>query len=387
MTDSLIETGAAGRQQSAATPAASRTFRVCLWLHRWCGLVSAPFFLVLCLTGSVLVFHNELQILLGDVPVITDYDPKASLPAAHMVEQARAHYPDRAPLYVLVDAQRPEIAMVGMAPRDDMTVGAAKPLYFHAGTAQFLQARDLLNDSLIGLVFDLHAQWLVGLPGQLFGGLIALLVMVSLVCGLVVYKPFVKRIAFGQIRRHKGSVTSQLDWHNFIGVVVMGWLMVVSLTGIFLSIGSIAFNVWRMTELKDMTAAYKNKPALSKVVSIDTAITAARAVKPDSRFTGAVFPGSEFSGLHHYGVFTSGTQAWGSKLLEITLIDAATGQVTQARTTPWYLKIIMLSEPLHFGDYGGLPLQILWLLATWLTLFITGNGAWLWWAKRHRVVA
>ena len=375
---------AARSTPSAAVPTASRTFRICLWLHRWCGLVSAPFFLVLCLTGSLLVFHNELQALLGDVPTVTDYNPTGKLPASLMVQRAKAHYTDHVPLYVITDAHQPAITTVGMAAANDMTIGSAKPLYFHSGTGQLLQTKDLMRDTFMGFVFDLHAQWLLDLPGQLFGGLIAVLVLVSLVSGIMVYAPFVKRIVFGQIRTGKGRVTSQLDWHNFVGVVVAGWLAVVTLTGAFLAIGTIAFNVWRMTQLKDMTRAYVNKPPLTAIVDVDTAIAATAQLKPDSRFMGAVFPGSEFSGNHHYGVFTSGTQAWSAKVFEITLIDAATGLMTEARATPWYLKVIMLSEPLHFGDYGGRPLQIFWLLATWLTMFITANGAWLWWAKRPK---
>ncbi len=50
---------------------------------------------------------------------------------------------------------------------------------------------------------------------------------------------------------------------------------------------------------------------------------------------------------------------------------------------PRYIQAISLSEPLHFGDYGGLPLKVFWSLCAWLTLFITANGAWLWWDKRR----
>ena len=54
------------------------------------------------------------------------------------------------------------------------------------------------------------------------------------------------------------------------------------------------------------------------------------------------------------------------------------------RSLPLYLRIIQLSQPLHFGDYGGTALKVLWVLCSWLALFITGNGAWLWWNRRRR---
>jgi uncharacterized iron-regulated membrane protein len=73
-------------------------------------------------------------------------------------------------------------------------------------------------------------------------------------------------------------------------------------------------------------------------------------------------------------------------LFRVAAIDAATGEVAAAVQPPAYLKAIVLSQPLHFGDYGGLLLKLLWTLCSWLTLFITANGAWLWWDRRRRRV-
>jgi uncharacterized iron-regulated membrane protein len=45
---------------------------------------------------------------------------------------------------------------------------------------------------------------------------------------------------------------------------------------------------------------------------------------------------------------------------------------------PWYVKTLLLSQPLHFGDYGGLPLKIVWALLDILTIIILGSGVYLW---------
>jgi len=49
---------------------------------------------------------------------------------------------------------------------------------------------------------------------------------------------------------------------------------------------------------------------------------------------------------------------------------------------PWYLRALEIARPLHFGDYGGLPLQIIWALLDLLTLVILGSGVYLWIARR-----
>jgi uncharacterized iron-regulated membrane protein len=43
-----------------------------------------------------------------------------------------------------------------------------------------------------------------------------------------------------------------------------------------------------------------------------------------------------------------------------------------------------LSQPLHFGDYGGRPMQILWAVLDVLTIIVLGSGLYLWWDKHRR---
>jgi uncharacterized iron-regulated membrane protein len=49
---------------------------------------------------------------------------------------------------------------------------------------------------------------------------------------------------------------------------------------------------------------------------------------------------------------------------------------------PWYLTTLRISQPLHFGDYGGLPLQILWSVFDLITIVVLGSGLYLWWKRR-----
>jgi uncharacterized iron-regulated membrane protein len=48
---------------------------------------------------------------------------------------------------------------------------------------------------------------------------------------------------------------------------------------------------------------------------------------------------------------------------------------------PWYVQALHLSQPLHFGDYGGMPMKILWALLDLLTIVVLGSGLYLWLRK------
>jgi uncharacterized iron-regulated membrane protein len=50
---------------------------------------------------------------------------------------------------------------------------------------------------------------------------------------------------------------------------------------------------------------------------------------------------------------------------------------------PWYLRALEVSRPLHFGDYGGLPLKVLWALLDLITIVLLGSGLYLWIARRQ----
>jgi uncharacterized iron-regulated membrane protein len=65
------------------------------------------------------------------------------------------------------------------------------------------------------------------------------------------------------------------------------------------------------------------------------------------------------------------------------LVDAGTAQVSDQRTLPWYLSALLLSQPLHFGDYGGAGMKFLWALLDLATIVVLGSGLYLW-LKRGR---
>jgi uncharacterized iron-regulated membrane protein len=84
------------------------------------------------------------------------------------------------------------------------------------------------------------------------------------------------------------------------------------------------------------------------------------------------------SSNHHYMVFMSGTTPLTSRLGKPLLVDAVTAELTDMRASPWYLTALLMSQPLHFGDYGGIPLKILWALFDVIAIFVLGSGVYLW---------
>jgi uncharacterized iron-regulated membrane protein len=77
-----------------------------------------------------------------------------------------------------------------------------------------------------------------------------------------------------------------------------------------------------------------------------------------------------------------GTSPLTSRLMQPVLIDASNGRFTDTREMPWYVQTLLLSQPLHFGDYGGMALKIVWAVLDILTIGVLGSGLYLWIARR-----
>jgi uncharacterized iron-regulated membrane protein len=363
----------------------SAWLRANLWLHRWCSLLATLPFLILCLTGTVLIFHKEIDVALGVVPTAQSLDGAAHRPLAESVNAALAAYPGERVAMLGIDAQHyPGVLLVGMTAEGTHELEHMKNRFTELATASLRSGRGD-GITLTGFLLELHGQWFMGVVGELLGALIALLVVLSLVSGLVVYAPFVKKVAFGALRRGKSPRLRQLDLHNFIGAIVLGWALVVSATGFLLGFGTLVTGVWSQGALAQIQLHYGGAPVdpLRPPVNADQAYQAALAAMPQGwTVSSIIFPGTAYSTDRHYTVLANGS-GLDEKLFRVALVDGADGRVVAVLVPPWYMKAILVSQPLHFGDYGGLPLKMLWTLCTWLTLFITANGAWLWWDRRR----
>jgi uncharacterized iron-regulated membrane protein len=95
------------------------------------------------------------------------------------------------------------------------------------------------------------------------------------------------------------------------------------------------------------------------------------------------FPGTIFAGPAHYVIFFKGNTPVTSRLLKPVVIDAETGAFTDMRDMPWYVTALLISKPLHFGDYGGMPLKIIWAILDLVTIIILITGLYLWIARRR----
>jgi uncharacterized iron-regulated membrane protein len=353
------------------------------WVHKWTSLICTVFLLLMCVTGLPLIFHHEIDHLLhaevepADVPAGT---PPANLDKVLSAAMEKAT--DKVPHFLIWDRDEPNIVMVSVGPTIDADPSKNQVARVDAHTAAFLDMPDFTG-KFTYIMFRLHTDMYAGLPGKLFLGLMGLLFVVAIVSGVVLYGPWMRKLDFGTVRNGRGRMLRWLDLHNLLGAVTIVWALVVGFTGVINTWADLVIKIWQFGQLAEMTASYKDALAPAKAGSIQAAVDRARKEMPEMAPSFVAFPGTILSSKQHYAVFMRGNTPLTSRMLRPALIDATTGELTDSRNLPWYVTTLLVSQPLHFGDYGGMTLKIVWALLDVLTIIVLVTGLYLWWARRR----
>lgn len=361
----------------------ARALRIWSWLHTWSSLVCTVFMLLLCLTGLPLIFHHEIGHLLGtevEAPVREPGMPHQSLD--RIVAAAQAQHPGRVPQFASVSDEDPNLwfvsLMPSLAPTDDF-----RSVAVDARTGEVL-AQPRFDEGFMWVMFKLHVDLFAGLAGKLFLGAMGLLLLVAIVSGVVLYAPFMRKLDFGTVRRERSRRVKWLDLHNLLGIVTLVWVFVVGATGMINTWADLMIKYWQFTQLSVLLEPYKGQPTVEAAERgpLQGAMQAALAATPGKSLSFLAFPGTSFSSPHHTTFFMRGDTPLTSRLLQPVLVDARSNQVSATPQLPWYLTALLVSQPLHFGDYAGLPMQILWALLDIATLVVLGSGLYLWFKRR-----
>ncbi len=346
-------------------------------VHKWTSLICTAFLLMLCVTGLPLIFGEEILHLSGAEPELAP-PPAGAMPVNLdlLIEKAKAQYPGERPLFLGWYDDQP-IVYVNLGPTPDTPPAGMHTALFNAYTGAPVPAPQF-NDGVMFFLLQLHTDMFGGLPGKLFLGAMGVLFSVALISGVVLYRPFMRKLDFGTVRKRRSTRLKWLDLHNLLGIVTAAWLLVVGITGVINTLDQLLYDDWQQGQLAELTEAWAGKPLPTRFGSIEQAVTAAQDARPDLRAAFVSYPGTGYSGDYHYGVFMIGSSPIDRRNYQPVLVDAETSRLTGVPEWPLSLSAMYLSQPLHFGDYAGLPLKIIWALFDIVAIVVLATGIYLW---------
>ena len=364
-------------------------------IHRWSSLVCSLFLLLICLTGLPLIFTEEIGQWLDDGP------PYATLPADAplagidgLIAESRRRYPADVILSAFMDDAEPQVR-IRMAPSYQIAVDNPKRIHYLKYDAR---TGAVMEDSLqhepgrlrlLAFVLRLHTDLFTGLAGELFFAAMAFLFLVAIISGIVLYGPFMKKLKFGTIRSDRSRRLQWLDMHNLLGIATLAWALLVGASGILNEFTKPLFSLWQSQDVQAMLQPWQGQPTPppAALSSLDAAFDTARKAVPDMRVISVEYPGNLFATPYHYLIWAKGNTPLTSRLFSPVMVDARSGALTAVVQMPWYLRALEVSRPIHFGDYGGLPMKIIWAILDLLTIVVLISGLYLWFARRKAAQA
>lgn len=352
-----------------------------LWqLHSWLGLICGLALLVIGLTGSVLVFHEEISKALHPETVLNaDRSPDSERrPVSELATAIENKFPNfwiRGWL-LTYDSEKRDKAYVMERGGDQWHI-----LYVDPYTAETAARPFAYPETLYGWFVELHYTFFADHLGVALAGIFAIGFILLGVSGIYLHRPFFKalfRLRWGASARILFS-----DLHKAIGIATIPFNLILGFTGAYWNITHIAHDlIEHADEEEEATAA----PYPAYRERVDALPAAANAQIPGYALNYIYFPTAADPTFYLYGQHP-GAGALNSPYGSSIWMSAETGEVTHVsdlRQAGFWARIEDAFEPLHFGNFGGLATKILWSLAGLSPAALSLTGTLIYLKRRRR---
>lgn len=363
-----------------------RTLNRLFVLHSWAGIVTGLLLFIVCFSGSVVVFKNEIDLWANpSLAQLPRSDKPASLDA--VMVQLQTRYPGATvETIALPDAVNPSyFAFVRErgAPANTRTKVALRS---DTGTvvgpvdSQLGQYLRMLH---VFLFFG--PRWIVGFLGA------AMLVLIA--TGIVIHRKILAELFTQRWGRSFRVVMS--DLHKSAGIWGLGFHILIATTGAWMGLAPLFEQGYKYvtTATSSADATKPVKPARKasgdaaepvQMRSLDALYATAQQAVPELE--------ARYVSMRRWGTDTAEASFTGNldgHLASTARVDinAATGvpkKVHDPRTAGFWSLVNGLMEPLHFGDFGGLALKWLYFILGMTPAFLSISGTLIWLDARQQ---
>ncbi len=199
-------------------------------VHLWSGISLGLYIFFISLTGSVLVYRNELYVATTPNPIIAPIDSALALSEEALLEAVLLVHPGY------------ELTRTSRARNDDRAVevwlqNEDKTLrrFFDPRTGQDIGSAERKAQTMVLKLIELHESFLLGEKGRIVNGFGALFVLLIVFTGLVIWWPGIKRWRLSlRFRRGIGWKRQIWDIHSMVGIWSALAILVFALSGAYL---------------------------------------------------------------------------------------------------------------------------------------------------------
>jgi uncharacterized iron-regulated membrane protein len=358
-------------------------------IHLWAGLILCIPFVVLGLTGSILVFQDGLNRIFGP-SADRGTAGGAARPASDIIAAARAAAPAGfVPIAYTAPAAPGALASVRLTPPGRSGPGT-EVVRIRVDPVSLTTITESQN-SLLRQIFYLHSTLLMkNREGRQLVGWLGVIMLVMGVSGMVNWwpRPSQLRSAFSVSKEARGFRLYR-ELHGAAGIWGLAVFLTVSFAGVDLAfpeaVRSAVDRVLSARDLRARAAAIRAEPIIgAEPIGVDNAIVLAKTAAPDAELAMVFLP-------------TRSDQPFRGGLLRVDQERGA--PMISAFVDPWARRVIEVLDPrqfsigerilawqhaLHAGEALGWAWKILVFLSGLLPALFVFTGASMWWIRGIR---
>lgn len=346
--------------------------RALLVVHEWVGLVSALFLIVIAVSGSALVFENEIDRALN--PSTSFVTPGgAPLPIETLVTSVLAAYP-KDQVTGLRIADKPDQAY-------ELSLKSRQSAMVDPYTGRVLGLRNR-EQSFARWVHLLHTRLVAGKLGEAVVGWLTIAMLGLALTGLVLWWP--RRIL--RIGSSSSWKRTNFNLHNVLGFYSSLVLLCITLSGVLIGFENLTDPlVKRLNPAAPDAPAPHSTPVSGRArISTDEAITIAERALPGAFASNVGVPTEPTAVFRILKKFPEDRTPAGRSRVYVDQFSGKVLLVENTRTAPLGTRILNLKRSAHTGDIFGAPTEALYFL---VSLGIAGQaitGVLIWWNGRKR---
>lgn len=358
------------------------------WFGKWhlyLGILAGAIVAVVGLTGSILVFQDEIDEALNpELFRVMQQQKRISL--TDIVPVLQQKYPHLHFDYIMKDlADRPN---------------QAYRLYnFNTGEEYFvdpytavLSGKRLHESSFIEIVTEIHRSLLVPVVGRYIVGLATLGLLILTITGLRLWIPAkwkqLKTVL--TVKFSAGFKRQNYDWHNVLGFYSAPAVVMLAVTGVCITFQPLVVGFifllngqspQGVAQLLGAPSAYHQGAATLSPAALEAN---AKLLLPDGIIEGIALPADSVAN-YRLDILAPGLPRSGKR--EMLLFDQYSGKNLLNSRTDFpasghaYLSWL---TPLHFGNFGGRPTQVIALIGALMPLLLFITGFIIWWPRYRK---
>lgn len=351
--------------------------------HSYLALIAMLPLIVICITGSILVFKVEIDTVLMpnkmQVNVLPD-TPRLGLDT--LFNNVKNQFPNyEIGTWEIFDDIKHNQARTDTAYIIRHQDNIWKKVYLNQYTGLILSEPVDLDHDLTDWLLDLHYQLLLSTKGAFVGFVIALIFLFLAISGIVLYRQF--WFKFFTLRFKKAKQIFFSDLHKMIGIASSPVLLILAFTGAYWNASVVIHEV---SEHIIEEPVIMNAPFHNQNLSIEKLKNTSSELIHSFTATYLVLPFEPNLDITFYGVVDSPNPLH-SEYGSLVTFNKESGDLTisqDIRQTDGLTVTLDSFRKLHFGYFAGLTSKIIWCILGLSPVFLSFTGFYLYWQRNRR---